>query len=130
MCLIAGPIISAVAAVSQGNQQNKIAKANAEMMEAQGRYEAEQIRRKLRYTQGEATVAAAANGIQQSGSFLDVILDNEVQGEIDAENAIRNARNNAAIERAKGRNKKQQAIFGAIGGFVGADSVQKFMGFA
>ena len=92
-----------------------------------GAYEAKQISRKLRYVQGQAAVSAGANGIGLDGSFLDIIADNEVQGQIDAENAIRGSYNRAdslslagKSEAARLRADGVSAIIGGAGKFMKA----------
>ncbi len=127
MCLAAVGIVAGLAGTaiqfSSGMQQAKlseqIADRNAKMEEAKGAYEAKQIKRKLDYTQGQNRVNASANGIGLSGSFLDVLADNEVQGRIDAENTARNARNAAQSTRFEGKAAASRARMGAVGTLIG-----------
>lgn len=125
MC-IAAPIImaigagmSAVAGLQQASTAGKIADRNAKLEEYRGRYEARQLERKLRYTQGAATVGAGANGIGLDGTFLDIISANEVQGEIDVVNAKNNSANRAGSIRADGRAAASRARFGAVSSIIG-----------
>ena len=111
--------MSAAAAMQQGKMAEQIAERNARLEEARGRYEAKQIGRKLRYVQGEAAVQAAANGIGLDGSFLDIVADNEVQGEIDIENTLRSSRNRADTMRFEGKVEKARARNSAVSRIIG-----------
>lgn len=126
MCLAAVPFLAGAIGtgiqVSSGLQQAKtseqIADRNAKMQQAQGRYAAQQIGRKLNYTQSQAKVNASANGVALSGSFLDVLATNEVQGRIDQENTVRNANNQAASTRFEGKAAANRAKNGAVGQLI------------
>ncbi len=126
MCLAAIPLIASAVgtAVSfkAGMQESKtaelIAERNAKMQEAQGRYEAKQISRKLTYTQSQATVNANANGLGAAGTFLDIIADNEVQGEIDIENRRRQAFNQASSTRFEGKAASNRMKNNAVGSLI------------
>jgi hypothetical protein len=98
MCLAAvvglvGAGISAAGQMQQAKLQEQIGERNAKMEAARGRYEARQLGRKLDYTQSQARVNGAASGRSATGSFLDIIADNAIQGEIDIDNTLRNSFN-------------------------------------
>lgn len=118
-----GGMMSAAGAQAEGAKAKEISDANALRLEKQGRYQARQIRRKASYINGSTTAGAAANGLMISGSALDIIMDNAVQGEIDASNAIRNNNDDAHIQRMEGDAAVQRANNAAmshiIGGFSG-----------
>ena len=116
---LAGTAFSAAAQIQQAKTQQKISERNATLEEYRGRYEAKQLERRLRYTQGEATAQAGTNGIGLDGSFLDIISDNAVQGEIDIENAKRNSYNQAEGIRADGRAAASRSRAGAVGTLIG-----------
>lgn len=115
----AGTAFSFVAQMQQAKTQEKIGERNAKLEEYRGRYEARQLEKRLRYAQGEATAQAGANGIGLDGSFLDIISDNEVQGEIDAENARRNSYNEAGNIRAEARAAASRSRAGAVSTLIG-----------
>lgn len=133
---LAGSVVSAFQGLQQARAfeqqartQEAIAERNAKMEEYKGRYEARQIERRLRYIQGEAAANAGANGIGLDGSFLDIISDNEIQGEIDIVNAKTNAENAANSTRYEGyaaaqrsRAQAQSARLGAVGSLIGGAS--------
>lgn len=140
MCLAAIPLIASAVgtAVSfkAGMQESKtadaIAERNAKMQEAAGRYEAKQISRKLTYTQSQANVNAAANGIGATGTFLDIINDNEIQGEIDMENSRRQTFNKAASTRFEGKAASNRLKNNAVGNLISgigqtADAATKYL---
>lgn len=118
-----GSMMSASGAAAEGQKAKEISEVNAQRLEKQGRYQARQIRAKASFVNGQATAQAAANGLALSGSALDIIMDNAVQGEIDAANARRNARDEAHVQRMEGDAAQQRANNAAmshmIGGFSG-----------
>lgn len=114
-----GTAFSVVSGLQQASTASKIAERNAKLEEYRGRYEARQLERRLRYTQGKATVGASANGIGLDGTFLDIISANEVQGEIDIENAKRNSYNRAGSIRAEGKAAAARARSGAVASLIG-----------
>lgn len=118
-----GSMMAAAGAQAEGQKAKQISEANAVRLEKQGRYQARQIRRKASYVNGQAKAGAAMNGLAMSGSALDIILDNAVQGEIDASNAIRNNNQDAHLQRLEGDAAVQRANNAAmqhmIGGFSG-----------
>lgn len=126
MCLTAIPLIASAvgtavqfkAGMQEANTAEQIAERNAKMQESQGRYEAKQISRKLQYTQSQARVTASANGIGLSGSYLDIINDNEIQGEIDVENRRRLTQNQAASTRFEGEAQAARKRNGAVGSLI------------
>lgn len=118
----AGTAMSAAASIQQGKMAEQIAERNAKLEAARGRYEAKQIGRKLRYVQGEAAVQAASNGIGLDGSFLDIVADNEVQGEIDIENTLRSSQNRADTMRFEGKVEKARARNTAVSRIIGGGS--------
>lgn len=114
-----GAGVQAVAGFQQARTQEKIAVRNAEIERARGRIEANNLQRRLRFVQGQAAADAAANGVGFDGSFLDIIGDNEIQGEVDIENAKRNAANRANIMEFEGKSAASRSRFGAIGALIG-----------
>lgn len=118
-----GGMMGAAGAQAEGAKAKQIADANALALEKQGRYQAGQIRRKASYINGDTKATAAANGLAMSGSALDIVMDNAVQGEIDAANAVRNANGEAHVQRLEGEAAVQRANNSAmsqiIGGFSG-----------
>lgn len=119
---LVGTAVSFSAAQQQAAMEQQIAERNARMEELRGRYEAKQIDRKVRYMQGKAAVQASAAGIGQGGSFLDIIADNAVQGEIDAENTRRNAENRASNIRFEGAMQAKRTKNSAIAGLISGGS--------
>lgn len=114
--------VGAIGQIQQGNTAEKIAQRNATLQTQQGEYEARQIERRVRYIQGDATAQAGANGIGLTGSFLDVLADNAIAGEIDAENARRAGRNAAGTSLAQGRSAKSKSRYSAVGTLIGGAS--------
>jgi hypothetical protein len=118
-----GSMMSAGAAQQEGAKAKEISDANAARLEKQGRYEAVQLRQKVSYINGDVRNNAAANNLMMSGSALDIVMDNSVQGEIDASNAIRNNNQEAHKQRVEGDAAVQRANNSAmshmIGGFSG-----------
>lgn len=118
-----GAMSSAAGAQKEGRQAKQIAEANAVRLDKQGRYQARQIRRQASFVNGDARANSAANGLAMSGSALDIVMDNSVQGEIDASNAIRNARDEAHVQRLEGdaavTRANNAAMSHIIGGFSG-----------
>lgn len=118
-----GSMQAAGAAAQEGRKAKEIADANALRLEKQGRYNARQIQRKASYVNGDVRNNIAANGLMVSGSALDILMDNSVQGEIDASNAIRNAKDDAHVQRVEGEAAQQRgnnaAMSHMIGGFSG-----------
>lgn len=114
-----GTVFSAVSGLQQASTASKIADRNAQQEILRGRYEAKQLERRLRFTQGDATVGASANGVGLDGTYLDIISVNEVQGEIDIINAKNNAANNAANIRAEGQASAARARSGAVADIIG-----------
>ena len=137
MCLAAIPILATAigtavqfkAGMQSAKTAEQVAARNAKMQEAQGAYAAKQIRRKLDYTQGQAKVNASANGIGLSGSFLDVLADNEVQGRIDAANTGINARNSGQSTRVEGAAQAAKYRNGAVGSLIAGigETADQFM---
>lgn len=118
MMMLAGTAFSAVTGMQQASTQGKITERNAKLEEYRGRYEAKQLEKKLRFTQGKATVGASANGIGLDGTFLDIISDSEVQGEIDIVNAKNNSTNRASSIRADGRAAQARTRAGVVGNII------------
>lgn len=120
---LVGGGIAAAGAQREGAMAKRIANENALRLEKQGRYNARQIRRKASFVNGDATAQASANGLMIAGSAMDIIMDNAVQGEIDAANAQRNAKDQAHIQRLEGdaaMTRANNAAMGHImGGFTG-----------
>lgn len=118
-----GGMMAAGGAQAEGQKAKQIAETNAARLEKQGRYQAQQIRRKASYVNGQATAQAAANGLAISGSALDILMDSAVQGEIDAANAQANARDEAHVQRLEGdaavTRANNAAMSHMIGGFSG-----------
>lgn len=80
----------------------QIAYKNAELQRAAGRYEAKTIRKKVAYINQQATAQAGARGLVLSGSVLDVITQNAVEGEIDAAHAVKTANDQAKVSAMQG----------------------------
>lgn len=118
-----GGMMAAGGAQAEGQKAKQIAETNAARLEKQGRYQAQQLRRKASYVNGQATAQAAANGLAISGSALDILMDSAVQGEIDAANAQANARDEAHVQRLEGdaavTRANNAAMSHMIGGFSG-----------
>ena len=118
-----GSMMSASGAQAEGAKAKQIADTNALRLQKQGRYEARALRRKASYVNGQATVTATTNGLALSGSALDILMDNAVQGEIDASNAIRNSNDEAHVQVLEGEAAVQRANNAAmshmISGFSG-----------
>lgn len=118
-----GGMMAAGGAQAEGQKAKQIAETNAVRLEKQGRYQAQQIRRKASYVNGQATADAAFNGMAISGSALDILMDNAVQGEINAANEIANANDNAHVQRLEGdaavTRANNAAMSHMIGGFSG-----------
>ena len=137
--LIAFTAISATGSIVQGIQQNRAAKAEADLLEEQGLIQQEEAvaeaqriandRRKFRKKQ---KIAFIKNGVTLAGSPLLVLEETrrESQEEVDA--IVRRGRaqaalafQQAALTRGSGRAALLGGIFGAatslaIGGFLGA----------
>lgn len=114
-----GTAFSAVTSLQQASTATNIGERNAKLEEYRGRYEAKQLERRLRFAQGKATVTASANGAGLDGTFLDIISDNEVQGEIDIVNAKNNSANRAGSIRAESRAAASRYRSGAVGTIIG-----------
>lgn len=117
--LALGTAISAGGALMEGAQKNQIAQKNAQLQIEQGRYEARQIRAKVRYTNAMATVRQASYGNGLSGSYMDIIGANTVQGEIDAYNAEKFAGDSAAISILEGKSAQTKSMFNAVSTVIG-----------
>lgn len=115
---LAGTAVSVAAQMQQADTAEQIAERNAKLEESRGRYEAKQLARKLRYKQGMAIVQGGNRGIGLEGSFLDVISDNAVQGEIDIENTRRNTANRAESIRLEGQATASRYRAGAVGSII------------
>jgi hypothetical protein len=125
--LVAFTVISAGSKVLQGVQENKAAKAEAELLEQQGRIEAaeaqaeaQRVADERRKFQKRQILAFLKNGVALSGSPLLVVEETirKSQEEVNAIATAGRARTmlrfqQAALERARGRNA-------LIGGFLGA----------
>lgn len=117
--LLVGTAISAGGAMMEGQQKQAIANKNAQLQVEQGRYEARQIRAKVRYTNAQAEVQQAGYGGRLAGSYMDIIGANAVQGEIDAYNAEKFAGDNADISRMEGQAAATQGMFKAASAIIG-----------
>lgn len=118
--LAIGAAVSAGGALAEGAAKNQIAQKNAQLQVEQGRYEARQIRAKVRYANAAATVKQAGTGMRLAGSFMDIIGANAVQGEIDAYNAEKFANDNASISRMEGEAAQTRGMFSAVSSVIGA----------
>ena len=117
-----GGMMSAGAAQAEGQRAKEIADLNAYRLEQQGRYNARQIRKKASFINSNAIATASANGLMIAGSAMDIIMDNAVQGEIDAANAIKNAKDEAHVQRLEGDAAVQRANNAAMGHILGGFS--------
>lgn len=116
-----GSLMGAGAAAAEGAQARAIAEKNAELKRQQGVYQAKQVRKKAGYVNSTAVTQATGNGLMISGSAFDVMLDNAVQGEIDAYNTQKFAEDEAHVMQLEGHAAEQRANNKAtsmlIGGF-------------
>lgn len=113
--IIAGitAVVSAAGAIQSGNAQKKMAEYNAQVAEAQGKYNAERQQDRARRLLAQGRVNIAKSGIQVSGSPLDVLTDNAMNAELDRLAILRSADSKAAMSRMEGSAAQQAGYFGA-----------------
>lgn len=148
MLMIASTVISAGAAVQQGNAANAAGKYNAQVAEMnatladrrakdaleRGAVEEQQKRAQVAQLQGRQKAAMAANGVDLTfGSPLDTLVDTAVLGDLDAltirQNSAReaydfrvqgvNSRADGALSRANGRAAQTAGYLSAAGTVLG-----------
>lgn len=102
---VASSVIGGVGAYQEGKAQNKQAQADAAAQQANGRLEAERIRKQAKLQQGAAMAAAAENGLDVNTGTPTVINDQIAQdSEQDAWMAILGSNQQANQTRADGKN--------------------------
>lgn len=130
MCLpVIGGIISGIGSLASGMAQAATHKANARALEyeAQGQrnagsYEsARQDERNQRLT-GQQVTATAANGLDLSGSPVDVIVDSRTQGELDKQMIRANWQHKSNMSQYQAKVEKMNAKSAKIGAVIGAIS--------
>ena len=117
-----GAMMGASAAASEGAQARAIADKNAQLKREQGIYEAKQVRKKASYVNSTAVTQATGNGLMISGSAFDVMLDNAVQGEVDAYNTEKFAEDQAHVMHLEGAAAQQRANNQATSMLIGGVS--------
>lgn len=122
---LGGAAMGASAAASEGKQARAIAEKNAQLKREQGIYQAKQVRKKAAYTNSTAVTQATGNGLMISGSAFDVMLDNAVQGEIDAYNVQKGAEDEAHVMQLEGaaaqkraNNQATSILIGGVSSFL------------
>jgi hypothetical protein len=128
MMQLGGAMMGASATAAEGRRAREIAEKNAELKRQQGVYQAKQVRRKAGYTNSTAVTQATGNGLMISGSAFDIIVDNAVQGEVDAYNVQKAAEDEAHVIQLEGHAAQQRANNQATGMLIGGFS--KFLGVA
>lgn len=117
----AGNVYGAVNQSDALRAQANTDEANAQLAEADGARQTEDLRRKARATQGEAMAALGMNGTAiGTGSALDVITQNAIDAEWDVLNARYAAGRQAAALRQQAAGKRSEAQAALFGGLIGA----------
>lgn len=119
---LGGAVMGAGAAAAEGARAREIAEKNAELKRQQGIYQAKQVRKKVGYVNSTAITQATGNGLMISGSAFDVMLDNAVQGEIDAYNVQKGAEDEAHVMQLEGHAAQQRANNQATSMLIGGVS--------
>ena len=115
-----GSIVSGIGQHQVANSQAKADRQNARLAEWQGNSEATAIREKARRLSGQNRAAIGASGVDISGSFLDALMDSDINAELDAQTALWNRKTEAENYRSRARQSRSTGQGALIGGFLGA----------
>ena len=111
-----GSVVSGAAQYGQSQRAANVAEANAQEARNQGEAEAALIRERAGRLRGQNRANAGASGVDISGSFADVLDDNDISAELDAQTAIRNSKvqaNNFKAQAKEDRSSGGAALIGA-----------------
>lgn len=115
--------------IGQAKQERETATFNALQAERdattarlEAEEEAERIRRQGRRLRGEQIAASAASGLAGGGSLLDILADDALEIELQAQDVLRRGAissqvslEEASITRRIGKSRARQSILGGIG---------------
>ncbi len=121
---IAGTIISVSAQTTEAERRAQAAEAEAQSIEEEAKFQERQQRREDLRTQGFATAAAAASGIDLTqGTPLLLELDRARQAEIEALHIRRSGKNLVAVKRFESVLERKKKIGAQISGGLRATSI-------
>jgi hypothetical protein len=116
---LAGSAINASGAMAEGRAKQNIANQNAALLIQQGKYEAQQIRKKGMRVNSRTATQAGGRGLMLAGSMLDIMADSSAQAEIDATNTEKTAEAQGRVQKAQGEAAMTQARYSATGAIIG-----------
>lgn len=110
-------------------EDHEINRKTAKNLISDAKYEASQRRRVADQLMGEQIAATGTNGIELSGSILDVVKQDRADAELEAMNIIYSGKRNAKELMRRSANQKRQAYTGlAMQGITMAASSGMFSG--
>lgn len=130
MCIgIIGGIVAGVGSLMSGMQQSAAYKAQAKASEMEARseseagsYESARASERAARLQGQQVTSIAAQGLDLSGTPLDVVTDSATDAELDKRMIRANAQRKSNTSMYEAKLAKMNAKSAAIGGVIGAIS--------
>lgn len=115
-------ILGAIAGARRASFQADVARSNAKLGRGQARAEEDAVRRSRSRRMADLRAALGASGVQASGSPLELLADQAMEAELDAQRVRFSGRAAARQEIATARNFESSIVPTLLGGLADAGS--------